>query len=94
MKYVKVKNGIDTSDRTPPSGYKSWIDFWEKKKGKSHDVCEVLGCSNKDSIVGGHVVKLGESRPYYIVPLCNKCNSDENTSTFEVWESDLIKEEI
>ncbi len=34
MALVKVKNKKGTGDKTPPTGYTSWLDFWEEKKGK------------------------------------------------------------
>lgn len=42
MSYIDIKNKKGTADQTPPSGYLSWLDFWEKKKGKKADRCEVI----------------------------------------------------
>ena len=34
MSYIEVKNKKGTADNPPPSGYSSWLDYWEKKKGQ------------------------------------------------------------
>ena len=31
MSFIDVKNKKGTSDKTPPQGYSSWLEFWEKK---------------------------------------------------------------
>ncbi len=90
MAQVLVKNLKGTSENVLPSVNSSWIDFWEKKKGKKHEGCEVSLCSVKTNIVGGHVKKVGETAKEYIVPLCSQCNNYSNEEEFKVWESDLI----
>ena len=65
MSFIEVKNKKETADKTPPSGYSSWLDFWEKKKGKKADTCEVMLCKGKPD-VGGHVIKSGEGSKEYI----------------------------
>ncbi|KJG21070.1 hypothetical protein UB37_12035 [Photobacterium iliopiscarium] len=59
MSFIDVKNKNGTADKNPPAGYKSWLDFWESKKGKKATTCEVLTCSGEPD-VGGHVIKSGE----------------------------------
>lgn len=59
MSYINVKNKKGTSSKNPPSGYASWLDFWEKKKGKKATVCEARNCSENPD-VGGHVIKAGQ----------------------------------
>ena len=44
MAYIKIKNKKGTSGNPPPSGYSSWLDFWEKKKGKKATICEAKSC--------------------------------------------------
>lgn len=31
MSFVDVRNKKGTSDKVPPSGYSSWLAFWEKR---------------------------------------------------------------
>ena len=89
MAFVKVKNKKGTADRTPPTGYASWLDFWEKKKGWKAERCEVLGCDGKAE-VGGHVSKVGEGGKEYILPMCYSCNNKPEDEVFEAWEGDLV----
>ncbi|MDX7990537.1 hypothetical protein [Xenorhabdus littoralis] len=89
MSYVKVKNKNNTSNKKPPTGYDSWLDFWEKKKGKKATVCESRTCSGSAN-VGGHVIKSGISSKEYILPLCSSCNNSSNTDYFDAWDADLI----
>lgn len=89
MSYIKVKNKRGTAEKTPPSGYLSWLDFWEKKKGTTATVCEVHGCNEKPD-VGGHVIKSGEGNTEYILPMCYSCNNKPEDDVFEAWESDLV----
>lgn len=89
MSFIDVKNKKGTADKTPPSGYTSWLDFWEKKKGKKADTCEVQGCSGNPDL-GGHVIKSGEGSKEYILPMCSKCNNKPDDEVFQAWESDLI----
>lgn len=87
MSWIKVKNKKGTSDKTLPSGYTSWLDFWEKKKGKEATICEAKGCSGGPDN-GGHVIKSGEGSKEYILPICDSHNAKENE--YEAWETDLV----
>lgn len=93
MRYVvatiKVKNKNGTGDKNPPSGYTSWLDFWERKKGKKADQCENMSCSGNPD-VGGHVIKSGEGGKEYILPLCYSCNNKPDGEEFDAWDTDLI----
>lgn len=89
MAVIKVKNKKGTSDKTPPDGYGSWLDFWEKKKGKKATQCEAWQCSGKPD-VGGHVIKSGEGNTEYILPLCYDCNNKPEGEEFEAWDTDLV----
>lgn len=77
---IKVKNLIGTSKEkyaTPPKGYSSWLDYWEKKSEKVSMFCECKECFELAK-VGAHVIEdNSECRKWYIVPLCNKCNKKE-----------------
>lgn len=89
MGYLAIKNKKGTADKTPPTDASSWLDFWEKKKGKKANICEVKGCM-EDPEVGGHVIKSGEGSKEYILPMCYGCNNKPDDESFQVWEIDLI----
>ena len=89
MSFIDVKNKKSTADKTPPAGYSSWLDFWEKKKGKTATECEVLGCKGKPEL-GGHVIKAGEGNKEYILPMCSACNNRPDDEVFKAWEGDLV----
>ena len=88
MAYINVKNKKGTTS-PPPPGYSSWLDFWEKKKGKKATICEARGCSGKPD-VGGHVIKAGEGGKEYILPICYAHNNLSETEIYQAWESDLV----
>jgi len=56
MSFIKVKNKKGTSGKIPLPEYSSWLDFWEKIKGKKANICEVFLCDS-DPDVGGHAIK-------------------------------------
>jgi len=89
MSYIDVKNKKGTSGRTPPAGYSTWLDFWEKEKGMKATKCEVLACGGRADL-GGHVIKLGEGGREYILPMCYTCNNKTEGEAFKAWEGDLI----
>ena len=60
----KVKNVNGTSRFSVPSGYNSWLDYWEKQTGKTVSICGVRGCSDSD-LVGGHVMKVNSTDKHY-----------------------------
>ena len=89
MPRIKVKNKNGTADKKAPSGYDSWLDFWEDKKDKKADQCENMDCTGKPD-VGGHVIKSGKGGKEYILPLCYTCNNKPDGEEFEAWDSDLV----
>ena len=89
MSFIDVKNKKGTADKDIPSGYDSWLDFWEKKKGSKATTCEVFACKG-DPDVGGHVIKAGEVGKEYILPMCYSCNNKPNDEVFKAWENDLV----
>ena len=89
MAYIDVRNKKGTADNDPPAGYTSWLAFWEKKKGKKANQCEVLNCGGKPD-VGGHLIKVGEGGKEYILPMCYGCNNKPESETFKAWDSDLV----
>jgi hypothetical protein len=87
--FIDVKNKKGTTDKNPPAGYSSWLEFWEKKKGKAATRCEVMGCKDNADL-GGHVIKVNEGSKEYILPMCYSCNNKPEGEIFKAWESDLI----
>ena len=86
MSRVLVKNLHGTSDNQPPSGYSSWIEFWEQYTGRSARSCK--HCGLPYYLVGAHVQKVHGSNEWYIVPLCSACNHLD--IEFYVDEYDLV----
>lgn len=89
MVYIKVKNKKGTSEKDPPAGYTSWLNFWERKKGRRATQCEVRSCRGSADL-GGHVIKVGEGGKEYILPMCYSCNNKPEDEVFEAWEDDLV----
>ncbi|MEW5825815.1 MAG: hypothetical protein AB1778_03205 [Candidatus Bipolaricaulota bacterium] len=89
MAFVDVKNKKGTGSNPAPSGYTSWLDFWERKRGKKATKCEVLGCS-AGADVGGHVIKAGEGPKEYILPMCTGCNNKGESEVLKAWDTDLV----
>lgn len=90
MEFIKIKNAKGTADKTPPTGHKNWLDFWERKRGKKTTRCEVLLCNGSPDL-GGHVIKAGAGGKEYILPMCYSCNNKDDV--FEAWDSDLVSVE-
>ncbi len=86
---VLVKNLSGTTGKTLPKGYTSWLDFWEKKKGKNSFYCRKILC-NQIAEVGGHVIIKNTTNKEYIVPICKSCNNTYDHE-FYVAESDLVE---
>ena len=83
MSWTKVKNVNGSGRFNPPTGYSSWLEYWEDQTGKTASVCGAYGCSNKD-LVGAHVQKADNSdNKWYVTPLCRSCNN--RTDEFEVY---------
>jgi hypothetical protein len=49
MAYITVNNKNNTSNKTPPTEYSSWLDFWEENKGKKavRLITSILICCHK-----------------------------------------------
>jgi hypothetical protein len=70
-----VNNIIGSSRYSAPSGYSSWLEYWEDKSGKKAYSCGTSNCKGKD-LVGAHVQKAySNDNKWYIVPLCKSCNN-------------------
>lgn len=89
MSFIDVKNKKGTGNNTPPTGYSSWLDFWEKKKGKKATICEAMSCNGSPD-VGGHVIKAGEGGKEYILPICYNHNNKSEDEIYQAWENDLV----
>lgn len=89
MPIIEIRNKNNTADKNPPSGYASWLDFWEKMRFKKASRCEAFACPGSAD-VGGHVIKAGEGNKEYILPLCYTCNNKPEGSTFLAWADDLV----
>ena len=87
MSFVEIKNKRNTSDKKPPNGYTSWLNFWEMKKDLKATSCLVTGCGGKAE-VGGHVIKSGPKE--YILPICKSCNNKPDGEIFQTWDTDLV----
>lgn len=82
---TRVKNVNGTDRFSAPTGYNSWLEYWEKQTGQRKSICGASGCSNGD-LVGAHVQKANSTdKSFYITPLCRSCN--QRTDEFDVvWE--------
>ena len=69
-----VKNVNGSSRWQAPSGYSSWLDYWEKKTGLKASFCRRSGCLNS-ATDGAHVQLVSGGNEWYIVPLCHSCNT-------------------
>lgn len=73
MRYT-VTNVIGSGSKAVlPSGYSSWIDFWQKKTGRIANYCHCTTCPQR-ATDGAHVYVLGYGNNWYIVPLCHAHN--------------------
>ena len=101
--YVANAPGKDY-DSIVPSGYDSWIDFWNKLRYPKNDRTAgwCRNCKTKtDDLDGGHVEyceKGGDGKWSYIkakgifiTPLCAECNNPDNTKVFSVDQADLVR---
>lgn len=86
---IDVYNVLDTKKEPNPEGYTSFLEFWMNRTGEEVDVCASDAAhvcksgkrAETDEIVGAHVRIDGISCPSdwaWIVPLCKKCNNDDN----------------
>lgn len=79
---ILIKNVPDTSDLEPPYPYKTWIEYWESKKGAIPILmkynCPAIGCTEecyRSDFDGCHVQKVADiTKKMYIIPLCSRCN--------------------
>lgn len=91
---MRVKNLNNTADRTPPSGYTSWKDFFLGRRHFWPSICACYGCSNAAE-VGAHVKKVDNyDNRWHIVPLCRYHNNQfgEELDVYDSWLEPINKE--
>lgn len=80
---MKIKNvkGSSKVSPNPPSGYKSWLEYWEvnsrnKLNSFQYYSCPACGRSFlRMNFDGCHVQKVdSDDKKWYIIPLCDSCN--------------------
>lgn len=54
---MRVKNVNGSGRFSAPAGYRSWLDYWEKKTGSKAFFCSASNCFSSN-LVGAHVQKL------------------------------------
>ena len=94
MKIV-LENSLYTSDLPLPFLCSTWIEYWERIKGRQLDPRKTYQCPAcgksffRKNFDGCHVQKVGDvSGKMYIIPLCDGCNHLK--SPFCVEESCLV----
>lgn len=73
MTYTVTNIKGNSSRDVLPSGFTSWIDYWEKKTGKKAMFCNCTTCLER-ATDGAHVNVVGRGNYWYIVPLCRSHN--------------------
>ena len=78
---IKNVKGSSKISPNPPSGYRSWLNYWELNFGQILEVgkqYECPACHNyfyRSNFDGCHVQKVGYiDNKWYIIPLCDSCN--------------------
>ena len=76
--FDQVKN-IEGTNQCAPRGFSSWKQYWIHESGRNWaSNCRISGCPR--SAVGGGHVNINGYYDVYIIPMCNVCNSPQNTS--------------
>jgi hypothetical protein len=88
MTSIKVTSKKGTANRAPPYGSRSWLEFWEKAKGRKATRCEVINCYGPPEL-GGHVTRAEGGGREYILPMCHVCNDRADGTEFEARDFDL-----
>lgn len=80
---MKIKNvkGSSKVSPNPPTGYDSWLEYWEinhRQKLDSNIQYNCPACERpfyRKNFDGCHVQKVdSKDQKWYIVPLCDSCN--------------------
>ena len=79
----QVRN-IQGTHACVPRGFNTWKKYWVNESGRDWPKkCRISGCS-ETAIGGGHVNVWGVSDVVYIIPMCNRCNTPQNTEWLNV----------
>ncbi|MDE6227634.1 MAG: hypothetical protein K2M63_08975 [Muribaculaceae bacterium] len=103
-KYITIRNVVGSSkvSPNPPSPFTSWIGYWEAVYMNEHKFstpirpsyyCPFCDTAKPTSdIVGGHVQKVDdEDKHWYIFPICDSCNKDnDKEAQIEYEQLDLL----
>ena len=76
-----------------PTGFGSWLEYWEHCTGRKADGCKNIDCTKRvtlDDLVGGHVDIPGVDG-VFLIPLCKECNHYTNRSVMHGWDYDFVK---
>lgn len=88
MSYIKIILISSTAeDRVEPGGI-NWLDFWEKRKGKSSTHCRSYPCYKAPA--GARLVeRTDQPGKVYLLPLCEEHILMPEGTVLSAWESDL-----
>ena len=91
LNMVKVKNV--QGHYKIPSGYNSWLNYWERKMNKIANACQKNRCNvkDKDKLEGGHVYKVWDENTIFLVPICYDHNHYTFTDEYEVPDDMLLE---
>lgn len=74
-----------------PTGYSSWLNYWERNSHKDAEECSEVNCEGDDDLVGGHLHKVPDDGHIYLTPLCKTHNNYHNEAEFEVPDQLLLQ---
>lgn len=84
-KYPQIARNVEDTSKEMSPVQNGWRGYWQNKTWLAFpNECSNSNCKNEEEnpeIVGAHVRREGESntgKEAWIVPLCHKCNSDDN----------------
>ena len=85
---IKIKNVKHSTGLKCEGGCSTWRSHWERSMHESATRCLILGCTEKNDLMGGHVI---ETDPFastvYIIPLCARHNAFPPEDVMELGES-------
>ncbi|MDG2454227.1 MAG: hypothetical protein P8N47_00330 [Bacteroidia bacterium] len=89
--HVKNLKWGPSGPRPLPQGYKSWLAYWVKNYGGVATICTNKECTNR-ATVGGHVMPVDGKRSnnWFIIPLCDDCNSPQYKEDFVVEHRHMV----
>lgn len=64
-------HNLQEGSRPAPTGYSSWLEYWEKATGRKSGLCHVIACFSLAED-GAHVqLDDPNDNRWYIVPMCH-----------------------